>query len=162
MATVVATAPAAPTALAATVADREVTFTWTAPADGGSPLTGYQLVLNDGTPIEIEPDLTQFSLTLGEGTYEAVLTATNEVGQSEASEPTADITVLPEAPNVEPTEEAVAISAPVDDGGTGVAATATLGGLLLVGGGLLGWWWVRKRRATAAPETLETFESLPV
>ena len=45
-----ATAPAAPTGLTATAGDGQATVTWTAPADGGSPITSYTVTAHhDGT-----------------------------------------------------------------------------------------------------------------
>ena len=152
---VVATAPVAPT-FTHEVSGRVLSLTWAAPADGGAALTGYKLILNGGTPIEIPADATAYELTLGAGTYDAVLIATNSVGESAPSAAIEDIeiagpTATPKAEKTPDASDAVAAS---DDSAAAspLAGVAVIGGLVVVAGALLGWWWLRRRRAVTASD----------
>lgn len=52
-------APAQPTGLLLAASGDDLVATWSAPTnDGGSPVTGYRLTLNDGSPVEVGPDVT--------------------------------------------------------------------------------------------------------
>lgn len=148
---VAATVPTAPTAPTHRVAGRTLTLTWVAPADGGSALTGYKLVLNGGAPIALAADATTYDIALGAGEYDVQLIATNALGDSAASEVITGI-------EVGPTETASPNATPLDlepaaaSSGADVAGPLALGGIVVAAGGLLGWWWLRRRR-TAAPTT---------
>jgi len=85
-----ATAPATPNAPTAAGAKRAITATWTAPADGGSPITGYNVsvhLASDGTVVKTTTvngstlKTTIGRLTAGT-TYYAKVQATNAVGTS--------------------------------------------------------------------------------
>jgi hypothetical protein len=152
---VVATAPLAPT-FTHEVSGRVLSLTWAAPADGGAALTGYKLILNGGTPIEIPADATAYELTLGAGTYDAVLIATNSVGESTPSAAIEDIEITGQTatPNAEKTPDASDAVAASDDSAAAspLAGVAVIGGLVVVAGALLGWWWLRRRRAATASD----------
>jgi len=85
-----ATAPATPTAPTATGAKRAITAAWTAPADGGSPITGYNVRVHrasDGTIVKTTTvSGSTLKATIGglsAGTaYYAKVQATNAVGSS--------------------------------------------------------------------------------
>lgn len=156
---VVATAPLAP-ALTHTVSGRVLSLSWTAPADGGAALTGYKLILNGGTPIEIPADATEYDLTLGAGTYDAVLIATNSVGDSAPSVTVEGIEIAGTTPTreAEKTVDASDAVAASDDtaAASPLAGVAVIGGLVVVAGALLGWWWLRRRRGTPASACVTT------
>lgn len=147
---VAATVPLAPAALAHTVKDRTVTFTWTAPADGGSAITGYKLVLNGGTPIALPATETRYEVTLGAGEYDAVLIASNAIGDSVASTELTGIVVA--AATATPTAKATPIAEAAQEPAptASLAGPLTLGGLVVAAGGLLTWWWLRRRSAATA------------
>lgn len=89
-----ATAPTAPAAPVASVDGTDVTATWTAPQDNGSPITGYQVSLNGGTPVEVGADVLSYTFAgLEPGDYAVSVVARNEVGSSPASAPSATVTV---------------------------------------------------------------------
>ena len=103
-----ATAPAAPTGLTATAGDGQATVTWTAPADGGSPITSYTVTAHhDGTDgptttgygYPPAPHATLTGLTNGTA-YTVTVTATNAVDTGMPSEPSAPVTPIgkPAAP----------------------------------------------------------------
>ncbi|MFK3669239.1 glycoside hydrolase domain-containing protein [Leifsonia aquatica] len=91
-------APAVPMSVTATVSGSSVAVRWTAPAeDGGSPLTGYLVTLDDGHTITIS-DPTQLSavftwLKAGQA-YTAQVSALNATG---ASAPSTAAPATPEA-----------------------------------------------------------------
>ena len=112
-----ATAPAAPTNVSATAGNGTANVSWTAPANGGSPITGYTITPYIGstaqttTTITGSPPGTSTTITgLTNGTaYTFTVKATNAIGTSPESTPSNSVT--PTAPT--------APAAP-----TGVSATA--------------------------------------
>ena len=105
------TAPDAPTGVSATAGDTTASVSWTAPGDGGSPITSYTVTPSpaDGTVTMTGPtSATVTGLTDGT-TYTFTVTATNLIGTSDPSAPSNQVT--PQAPTV-------------PDPPTGVAATA--------------------------------------
>lgn len=151
-AAVVATAPTAPT-LAYTVSGTTLSLSWAAPADGGAALTGYKLVLNSGTPIGIPADATEYEIALGDGSYDAVLIATNSVGDSAPSAALADIEIRTASATPTPRttlDASGAVTASDSEAASPVAGVAVIAGLVLTAGALLGWWWLRRRNAPPA------------
>ena len=101
------TAPAAPTGVAATAGNASAVVSWTAPANGGSPITSYAVTLRPGAtalaPVTVtgNPPSTTATVTgLTNGTaYTFTVTATNAVGTSAASAASAPVTpTAPTAP----------------------------------------------------------------
>jgi hypothetical protein len=119
------TAPAAPAGVSATAADKSATVTWSAPANGGSPITSYTITPYIGsaaqTPTVItgSPPATSATVTgLTDGTsYTFTVTATNAVGTGPAS--AASNAVTPTAPT------APAAPTGVTAAGGNAAATVT-------------------------------------
>ena len=111
------TAPAAPTGVSATAGNASATVSWTAPANGGSPITSYTITPYIGTTAQApttitgSPPATNATVTgLTNGTaYTFKVTATNAIGTGPDS--SASNSVTPTAPT--------APAAP-----TGVSATA--------------------------------------
>lgn len=123
-------APAAPTASAA--GTTSVNVSWTAPADGGSPITGYMVTVSKGGSLVSTTPATGLTATIEGLTaatdYTVTVSATNAVGTSDES-PAASVTTLAEAPGSLAAPTAVAASgtslnvswvAPSDDGGSAV------------------------------------------
>jgi LPXTG-motif cell wall-anchored protein len=125
------TAPAAPAAPAVSVggaspAGAHVALTWTAPADGGSAITGYTVSLGAGRTAEVDARSTSFTFDgVAPGTYAATVTAHNAVG-STASAAASVVVADPAA-----VQGAVTISGDLRPGGavtvsaTGLAADAS-------------------------------------
>jgi Fibronectin type III domain len=90
--------PAAPTGVTAAPGDGQVTVSWTAPADGGSPITGYTVTSDPDTQVcTTTTELSCVVTGLTNGTaYTFTVVATNTVGDSDASDPS-DL-VTPSAP----------------------------------------------------------------
>jgi hypothetical protein len=143
--TATATAPAQVTGLTATAANGSATLTWTAPSDGGTPITDYLIEQNDGVGgwvtvtdgVSIGASYTVTGLTNGTG-YQFRISAVNATGTGAAS--TASATVTPTATATAPAQP----GAPGDGrlAATGAAPIAGIAGfaaalMLLVGGGLL-------------------------
>jgi hypothetical protein len=97
------TAPAAPTGVAATAANASATVSWTAPSNGGSPITSYTITPYIGsnpqatTTITGSPPATNATITgLTNGTaYTFKVSATNAIGAGPDS--TASTSVTPSA-----------------------------------------------------------------
>lgn len=105
-----ATAPSAPAAPGVTVAGSDATVTWTAPSDGGSALTGYQIVVDGGAPIAVAPEASSHTLSgLAAGAHSVTLAAKNYLGTSPASAAKSfEIAVAEPGPGSEPEPEPAA------------------------------------------------------
>lgn len=142
-----AAAPAAPTNVTGTAGNASATVTWTAPANGGSPITGYTVTPWSGTtaltPTTVSgsnPATTAVVGGLTNGTaYTFTVTATNAKGTSSASAPSSAVTPAPSKPGAPSAVTATAgddqatvtWTAPVSDGGsalTGYTVTPYAGG----------------------------------
>jgi Domain of unknown function (DUF4082)/Fibronectin type III domain/Bacterial Ig domain len=113
-----ATAPAAPTVVLASPLNAAVAVSWTAPNDGGSPITSYKVTAFEGatelgfaTVSGSSTSTTVESLTNG-ATYTFKVTATNAVGTSVAS--AASNTAMPRLTLL---EQATPATADVNDPG---------------------------------------------
>jgi len=86
------TAPAAPAAPAAVVggaspAGSHVEVSWSAPADGGSALTGYTVALGADRVAEVDADTTSFTFDgVTPGSYALTITAHNAIGSTASAE----------------------------------------------------------------------------
>ncbi len=100
------TVPAAPTGVSATAGDKSAIVTWSAPANGGSPIASYTITPYIGstaqTPTMVtgSPPATSATVSgLTDGTaYTFTVTAANGVGTGPASAPSNQVT--PTAPTV--------------------------------------------------------------
>ena len=100
------TAPAAPTGVSAVAGNATANVSWTAPSNGGSPITAYTItpfiagVAQSATTITGSPPVTSAAITgLANGTaYTFTVTATNAIGSGPASAPSAAVT--PTGPTV--------------------------------------------------------------
>ena len=85
--TIKATAPGAPTGLTATEGHHAVKLEWTAPDDGGSPITGYEYTIDDGATF-VATGSTGRSLildNLADGDFTLLVRAVNAVGEGDSS-----------------------------------------------------------------------------
>ncbi|MFM8774598.1 MAG: S8 family serine peptidase, partial [Actinomycetota bacterium] len=94
----VETEPEAPSGVAATlVARRTVVVTWTAPSDGGSPITSYTVTArrSDGriATFAAGGDAASLRITIRRGVYTFTVRATNAIGNSPDSAPTGGVSV---------------------------------------------------------------------
>jgi hypothetical protein len=111
------TAPASPTGVTAAAGDQSAIVTWTAPANGGSPITSYTVTPYIGTTAQTatvltgNPPATSASVTgLTDGTaYTFTVAATNSVGTGPASSPSGPVT--PTAPTAPAAPGSVAATA---------------------------------------------------
>lgn len=90
-----ATAPAAPSGVTATSGDGKATVAWAAPADGGSPITGYTVTASPGgKQVTVAGSATTATITgLTNGTpYTFTVTAANAVGTSPVSAQSSPVT----------------------------------------------------------------------
>lgn len=127
-----ATAPDAPTDVAAEAGKGQVTVSWTAPAnDGGEAITGYTVTSSPEGKTCTTTGVTSCAVTgLTNGTaYTFTVTATNSVGTSAASSASSSVTptTVPAAPtNVSGVagdgEATVSWTAPASDGGATITA----------------------------------------
>ena len=94
------TVPGAPTGVTATAGDGNATVSWTAPSNGGAPITRYTVTPYIGsaaqpaTTVNGTPPVTNATVTsLTNGTaYTFTVTATNSVGTGAASAPSNSVT----------------------------------------------------------------------
>jgi Domain of unknown function (DUF4082)/Fibronectin type III domain/Bacterial Ig domain len=142
-ATGVPTAPAAPTSVAATAGNGQATVTWTAPANGGSPLTSYTvtpliagIAQPNTTTITGNPPATTATATgLTNGTtYTFTVTAANGIGTGPPSAASNAVT-----PTVAPAfvQKATGHSGDVASIGVTPTAAITAGNRLVV---MVGVW----------------------
>ncbi len=125
-------APAAPSAVTATAADGSATVSWTAPANGGSPITSYTVTPSTGTTtltptvVTGNPPVTSVSVGgLTDGlSYTFTVTATNAVGTGPSSTPSNAVTPLAPAVPGAPT----AVTATAANGAATVDWTAPSSG----------------------------------
>ncbi|WP_220700528.1 ParB-like protein [Mycetocola lacteus] len=119
----VLTAPATPAAPSVTASGTTATISWQAPADGGSPITGYRVQLNgDDQPARapIEVAGTELSVTVPNlipGTYSATVTAVNAIGASVAS-PVSDAVTIAQPTNPGDVHGTLSISGELRPGAT--------------------------------------------
>jgi hypothetical protein len=100
----VATAPSSPSAPAVNVSGSDLTVDWTAPADGGSAITRYEVALNGGAPVIVTGATHHVFTGLAAGKYAVTVRAVNAVGSSEVSAASATVTVVGGTPApVDPT-----------------------------------------------------------
>lgn len=148
--TVQAAAPGAPTAVSATRGNESAQVSWTAPADGGSAITGYTVTAGPGgATATVAGGVTTANVTgLTNGVaYTFTVRATNAVGTGPASSASAPVTPakVPDAPTpVTATrgdgQATVSWSAAAGNGSavSGYTVTVSPGGATVsVGGGVL-------------------------
>ncbi len=100
-----ATVPGAPANVTATAGDGSATVSWTAPSDGGAPISSYTVtpyigsVAQPATVVNGAPPVTNATVSgLTNGTaYTFAVTATNSVGTGPASAPSASVTPVASA-----------------------------------------------------------------
>jgi hypothetical protein len=137
------TVPGAPTGVSASAGDTTATVSWTAPSNGGLPITGYTVTSSPDSVTATTAGATSVtvpSLTNGT-TYTFTVTATNALGDSPPSAPSNPVT--PAAPTVAGAPTAVVATAgdsqasvhwtaPASNGGSpisGYTVTSDPGGL---------------------------------
>lgn len=133
-----ATAPDAPAAPTATAGDSSADVSWSAPNDGGSPITGYTVHSSGGQSVTVGPST--FTAHIGgltNGTsYTFTVVATNSVGDSQPSPPSNAVT-----PNATPSDPvslgqfAANGTTAIPVGGTTDGTTVVLKGTVSISGG---------------------------
>jgi alpha-tubulin suppressor-like RCC1 family protein len=124
--------PGAPSAVTATPGDSSASVDWSAPSDGGSPITSYTVTAAPGgqtcTWTSGPLTCTVSGLTNGDS-YTFTVTATNGVGTGPSSSPSSPVTpaTVPDAPqgvSAVPgvNSAAVSWSAPASDGGSPITS----------------------------------------
>ncbi|MFY1829890.1 FG-GAP-like repeat-containing protein [Myxococcus fulvus] len=118
--------PSAPTNVVATAAAGQASVTWSAPEDGGAPITSYTVTASPGghSVTVSEPSAIVTGLQNGQP-YTFTVRATNAVGDSASSEPSAPVTpsTVPDAPtevlaSISHSWVSVRWTAPAFDGGS--------------------------------------------
>lgn len=139
-----AAVPTAPTAVTAVRGDKHAQVTWTPGADNGSPITGYTVTASPGgATLTVAADRVSASMiNLSNGVpYTFTVRATNAVGTSSASAPSAAVTpaAVPAAPAgviaTRGDKSAIVTWTPAVDNGspiTGYTVTASPGGATVV------------------------------
>jgi hypothetical protein len=142
------TAPAPPPAPTATAGDASADVTWSAPSDGGSPITNYVVTSSGGQSVTVDGSTLAAHVTgLTNGTaYTFTVVARNAIGDSASSPPSNSVTPVgrPAAPAM-PTATAgdasadVSWSAPSDGGSpiTNYVVTSSGGQTVTVDGSTL-------------------------
>lgn len=92
--------PGTPAILTATAGHRSANLTWTQPASGGAPITGYQITPSTGAAVEVGPDPAGTITGLTNGTaYTFTIRARNAIGLGAASAASGSVTpALPALP----------------------------------------------------------------
>lgn len=145
---VAGTVPDAPTnvvASGATATLSSISVSFTAPADGGSPITSYTVTSNDGkTSSGASSPIVVTGLTKGTA-YTFTVTATNVIGTGVASNPSTEVSTLnlPDAPIIGSAaitgtgynSATVSFTPPADNGApiTGYTVTSSVCGLTVSG-----------------------------
>ena len=146
-----ATVPNAPTGVSATGGNAQATVSWTAPADGGSPLTEYRVDVRTGTTVvRTVTGVTGTSTTIGtltNGTaYNFQVRAVNAVGAGPLS--ASSNTVTPTAPAATPAAPTGVTATP---GNTQATVRWTAGA---TGGSAITSWQVEVRTGTTVVRTI--------
>jgi len=127
---VVPVVPAAPAAPVASVTGDSVTVTWSAPADGGSAITGYKVSLDGAAGVPVAAGTTTHTFTgVAAGSHTATVIASNAVGASPASAASNAVTVAGPGEPEEPVDPAtvkgtVKVTGNLQQGGT-ITVTGT-------------------------------------
>ncbi len=133
------TTPDAPVISGASGGDREATISWTAPSDGGAPISGYTVTASPGGATCVTTGTSCSVSGLSNGTaYTFTVIATNSAGNSGPSTASNALTpaAVPSAPRDVSasggnSEATISWTVPVSDGGsaiTGYTVTAQPGG----------------------------------
>ena len=95
-----ASLPAQVTNLRASVSGTTVTLTWTAPNDGGTPLTNYEYSIDGGDWIPTHSTLPRVAISelVGQPSYNLRVRALNGLGAGPASGSVSVVTIPPRAP----------------------------------------------------------------
>ena len=131
-----ATVPGVPTGVTIAQGNNQVTVSWTAPTNGGSPITGYTVTVSPGKFIPMTTTTTRKIITgiVAGTTYTVAVTASNAVGKSSPASKTFTTSNVPGAPTgvtVTPGNKQTVVTwtAPANGGLpiTGYTVTATPG-----------------------------------